>query len=143
MVHLPSHLYGHTVVKVLRDQRSHPSCSSSLTFLANIGFEQTGRTIRIHLARSRHIMGAHRTPGLNQAGCHVLYPCLESEAKRLCGEAGIRGADGDEFATGKRGLASCRCPHPETMTGEIEGQPGERLNGRRFPIQQAGGTEDA
>ena len=30
-----------------------------------------------------------------------MYWYLEFEAKRLCGEAGIRGVDGDEFATGK------------------------------------------
>ncbi len=41
---VPSHLYGPTVVKVLHDQRSHPSCSSSQTLFANVGFEQTGRT---------------------------------------------------------------------------------------------------
>jgi hypothetical protein len=29
----------------------------------------------------------------------------------LRGEAGIRRADGDEFATGKWKLASCQCPH--------------------------------
>jgi len=58
---------------------------------------------------------------------------LELEAKRLWGEAGIRGADGDEFATGEWELASCQCPHPGTMTGGIEGQPDERLNGSHFP----------
>ena len=51
----------------------------------------------------------------------------------MCGEAGIRGADGDEFATGKWELASCQCPHPRTMPGGIEEQPDEQLNGRHFP----------
>jgi hypothetical protein len=46
---------------------------------------------------------------------------------------GIRGADGDEFATGKWELASCQCPHRGTMSGGIEEQPDERLNGRYFP----------
>ena len=62
-----------------------------------------------------------------------MYSYLEFEAKRLCGEAGIRGADGDEFATGKWELASCQCPHPRTMPGGIEEQPDEQLNGRHFP----------
>jgi len=39
-----------------------------------------------------------RKAWLNQAGCCILYWYLEFEAKRLCGEAGMRGADGD-FAT--------------------------------------------
>jgi hypothetical protein len=45
----------------------------------------------------------------------------------------MRGADGDEFATGKWELASCQCPHPRTIAGGIEQQPDERLNGRHFP----------
>ena len=62
-----------------------------------------------------------------------LYSYLEFRAKRLCGEAGIRGADGDEFATEKWELASCQCPHPRTIAGGIEEQPDERLNDRHFP----------
>jgi hypothetical protein len=68
-------------------------------------------TIRIDVARSRHITAFRRKAWLNQAGCYVLYWYLEFEAKRLCGEADIRGADGDEFATGKWELASCQRPH--------------------------------
>jgi hypothetical protein len=47
----------------------------------------------------------HRTGWLNQAGCYVLYWYLESGAKRLCGEAGIRGADGpfQRAVAGRRG----------------------------------------
>jgi hypothetical protein len=81
-------------------------------------------------------MGVHRTPGLNYAGCYVLYPYLEFQAKLLCGEAGVRGADGGEFATGKREPASCRCPQPGTMTVGIEEQPDERPNGRHFPSSE-------
>jgi hypothetical protein len=48
------------------------------------------------MARSRHIMAFLRKAWLNLAGCYVLYWYLEFEAKRLCGEAGMRGADGDD-----------------------------------------------
>jgi hypothetical protein len=58
-------------------------------------------TIGIDAARSRHIMAFLRKAWLNQAGCTALYWYLEFEAKWLCGEAGIQGADGDEFAPGK------------------------------------------
>ena len=128
MVHLPSHLYGHTVVKVLRDQRPHPSCSSSLTFLANIGFEQTGRTIRIHVARSRHIIRVELSRLLQ------LYSYLEFTARELYGKMGTRGADGTNSARGYgviryavcRGRAICaagtvRCPR----RGFDEGAPYE------------------
>jgi len=52
----------------------------------------------------------------------------------LCREADIRGADGDEFATGKWELASCQCPHPRTVLEEIEDQPDERPDGRVWPV---------
>ena len=52
----------------------------------------------------------------------------------MCGEADIRGADGDEFATRKWELASCQCPYPRTMPERIEVQPEERPDGRVWPV---------
>ena len=63
-----------------------------------------------------------------------MYSYLEFKAKRLYGEAGIRGADGDKFALEKWGLAGYQGSHPRTMPGEIEDQPDERLDGMVFPI---------
>jgi hypothetical protein len=83
------------------------------------------------VARSRHITAFRRKAWLNQAGCYVLYWYLESEAKRLCGEAGIRGADGDEFATGKWELASCQCPHRHCSTAQGGQRPWGRMVDRR------------
>jgi hypothetical protein len=61
--------------------------------------------------------------GAKPGATYVLYWYLEFEAKRLCGEADIRRADGDEFATGKWELASCQCPYPRTVLEGIEDQP--------------------
>ena len=52
-----------------------------------------------------------------------MYSHLGFKAKRLYGEAGIRGANGDKFALEKWGLASYQGSPPRTIPGEIKDQP--------------------
>ena len=63
-----------------------------------------------------------------------LYSCLGFEAKRLIGEPCKRGADGEEFAPGRRGLTIHEGPGPRTMPEDIEDQPDAWPDDKVFPI---------
>ena len=64
----------------------------------------------------------------------LLYSYLGFEAKRLIGEPCIRGADGEEFAPGRRGLTIYGGPGPRTMPEDIEDQPDAWADDEVFPI---------
>jgi len=80
------------------------------------------------VARNRHMIHVELTWLL------PLYSCLGFEAKRLIGEPCKRGADGEEFAPGRRGLTIHEGPGPRTMPEDIEDQPDAWPDDKVFPI---------